>query len=156
MNYKKMREEYEQYLNKKYQKNYDIHQSPGFSYKPAVFNFGLYQTAPFGFNEKYLMKYEVDKVKRERIQNVITINGQSYYNRDGRMYNVYYCDYPGCFKKYMSKYSLKYHVEKGHTPDNLDVNKPYACNFCGCSRRYKNKSTLVKHVADSHYKNHNN
>jgi hypothetical protein len=153
MNYEKMREEYERYLNKKYQKNYDIQQSPGFSYKPAISNFGLYQSQPFSFNEQHFKKFENDKNKRERIQNVVFMNGQSYYTKDGKMYRVFQCEYPGCFKKYMSKYSLKYHLEKGHTPDNLDVNKPFACTFGGCTRRYKNKSTLIKHVEDAHYKN---
>ncbi|WUR03939.1 C2H2 domain-containing protein [Vairimorpha necatrix] len=156
MNYKKIKEENEEYLNKKYQKNIDIHQSPGFYHKPTISNYGSYPTIPFGYEEKYFQKHKVEKVKRNKIQNVITINGQSYYSRDGDFYEIFCCDYPGCFKKYISKYSLKYHIEKGHTSDNLDVNKPYACNFCGCNRRYKNKSTLIKHVADTHYKKNDN
>jgi len=145
-----MREEYEEYLNKKYQKNYDIHQSPGFTYKPALSNFGLYQTQSLSSINPYNLS-DNEKLTRERIKNVIFINGEGFYFREGKMFRVYHCDYPGCYKKYMSKYSLKYHLDKGHSPDSLDANKPYACNFGGCTKRYKNKSTLVKHLEDSHF-----
>ncbi|WUR03941.1 C2H2 domain-containing protein [Vairimorpha necatrix] len=154
MNYKKIKTDIQEILRRKNEKHHNMQQSSLLYHTPTIDNFEQHRTSINEYNKSDFQNHIFYLHKRERIQNMITINGQSFYSREGKVHEVFCCVHPGCNKIYMNKYSLKYHAEKGHITSNLDINKPYACNFFGCTRRYKNKSTLIKHVADTHLQRH--
>lgn len=59
------------------------------------------------------------------------------------------CPYPKCNKVYTSINGLKYHQDKGHDTDDLDI-KPYHCTIKGCEKRYKNSNGLKYHLNHGH------
>ena len=63
----------------------------------------------------------------------------------------YQCCIDGCTKTYKNANGLKYHLQHGHQPEDLNApDKPYKCPQPACNKSYKNANGLKYHLSHAH------